>query len=156
MAHEGWIDIPGYEESYKINNSGDVLGLKKGKVLNLYDNKGYKTVYLYKNKVRKYYLVHRLVYTVFIGDIPKGYEIDHIDNNRANNSLDNLQLLSPRYNSIKRSSRMAGRSSSLAGVTFENNKWRSRIRVGDRHVHLGMYSTEEAAGAAYINALNTY
>ena len=45
---------------------------------------------------------HRLVYAWFIGDIPAKYDVDHIDGNRMNNSLDNLQLLTRKENLAKR------------------------------------------------------
>lgn len=39
-------------------------------------------------------LVHRIVWDAFKGEVPEGYEIDHIDFNRSNNCIDNLRLLS--------------------------------------------------------------
>lgn len=39
-------------------------------------------------------MIHRLIWTYCVGDIPKGYEIHHIDKNKSNNSVDNLQCLS--------------------------------------------------------------
>ena len=39
--------------------------------------------------------VHRLVYEYFIGNIPKGYHIHHIDGNKQNNCIDNLECISP-------------------------------------------------------------
>lgn len=44
----------------------------------------------------------RLIYAYFVGDIPAGYEIDHIDNNPFNNSLNNLRLLTKEENLRKR------------------------------------------------------
>ena len=45
---------------------------------------------------------HRLVYAWFIDDIPAKYDVDHIDGDKMNNSLDNLQLLTRRENLAKR------------------------------------------------------
>ncbi len=45
--------------------------------------------------------IHRLIWESFFGKIPKGMEIDHIDNNPRNNNLDNLQLLTRRENILK-------------------------------------------------------
>lgn len=44
--------------------------------------------------------VHRLVWKVFRGDIPKGYQIDHIDGDKKNNKLSNLRLVTPSQNQL--------------------------------------------------------
>ena len=46
----------------------------------------------------KHLLLHRVLYAWFIGPIPKNYVVDHIDNNKHNNHLDNFQLLSRKDN----------------------------------------------------------
>ncbi len=56
--------------------------------------KGYK----YFNCAGKTMLVHRFIYECFNGVIPDGYEIDHIDGNPADNSLENLRAVSHRVN----------------------------------------------------------
>lgn len=43
--------------------------------------------------------VHRLVYMTFVGEIPEGMQIDHIDGDASNNNLDNLRCVSPKENS---------------------------------------------------------
>ena len=42
--------------------------------------------------------ISRLVYKTFIGKIPKGYVVDHIDGNKRNDQITNLQLISPSEN----------------------------------------------------------
>ena len=46
----------------------------------------------------KHYRVHRLVAEAFLGDIPSGYEPDHIDRNRHNNAVANLRIISRQDN----------------------------------------------------------
>lgn len=53
----------------------------------------------YKRFRNKY--VHRLVYEAYVGDIPEGMTVDHIDGDKLNNHHSNLQLLSPEDNAIK-------------------------------------------------------
>ena len=68
-------------------------------------HKGYAFVTLYnaKTKQQKAIALSRLLYVWFIRDIPKGYVVDHIDNNELNNDLDNLQLLTRSDNTKKNS-----------------------------------------------------
>ncbi len=58
--------------------------------------KGYQYVTLCKDKIGKNYLIHRLVATAFIGDIPEAMTIDHRNNNKFDNCVTNLQIMSRR------------------------------------------------------------
>jgi hypothetical protein len=86
--------IEGYD-AYEITEEGDVFSNKgtKPRVLKpqpaSQSKKGYVQVRLYDNsgKLGKLQYVHRLVYTHFVGEIPEGLEIDHIDGNPRNNNL---------------------------------------------------------------------
>lgn len=62
------------------------------------DRYGYKVVCLSNGKERKYETIHRLVYESIKGDIPEGYHVDHIDTNKLNNNIENLQLLTIKEN----------------------------------------------------------
>ena len=100
--------IEGYEK-YSINEQGEVFSHKWGKKRKLkpqrasQSKKGYYQVRLYDNsgELGKLQYVHRLVYETFVGKIPEGLEIDHMDSNPSNNTLSNLQLLSRRGNTDK-------------------------------------------------------
>ena len=82
--------IAGFEDSYGITRSGRVWSIKGRRFLKPQDNgKGYKYVSLGRS-AREY--IHRLVAKAYMG-IPKGLEVDHVDGDRANNSLLNLRLL---------------------------------------------------------------
>lgn len=60
---------------------------------------GYFTVALHKNGSGKLRQVHRIVADSFIGPIPNGMQVDHIDNNAKNNNISNLHLVTPKENS---------------------------------------------------------
>ena len=64
--------------------------------------KNYPAICISVNNKPKGFVLSRVVYAWFIGDIPDNYDIDHIDNNPYNNSLDNLQLLTRKENIAKR------------------------------------------------------
>ena len=109
---EIWRDIPNYE-GYQVSNLGRVKSLerfRKGKNDCLVSVKerilkpkltrnGYYIVCLHKNSIKKFYLVHRLVFEVFNGQIPKGYEVNHINEVKADNRLSNLNLMTHKENS---------------------------------------------------------
>lgn len=58
------------------------------------NNKGYMQFHLQINKTRLHYYLHRFVWEAFRGEIPNGFEINHVDGNKGNNSLSNLELVS--------------------------------------------------------------
>lgn len=62
---------------------------------------GYYQVPLWKDSKCKRFYVHRLVWFAFNGEIPEGYEIDHDDQDKSNNNLSNLKLITRKDNMIK-------------------------------------------------------
>ena len=111
---EEWKDIKGYEGVYQVSNFGRVRSLDrycisntnnqfatytskrllKGKILKAYDNgNGYLMISLLKNMKRKVYYVHRLVGEYFLSQ-KEEEEINHIDGNKYNNDVRNLEWCS--------------------------------------------------------------
>ena len=98
---EIWKDIPGYEGHYQASNFGRIRSFKRNKVRVLKPCRsvnGYYWVQLCLNNVSKVSSVHRLVWLVFNGPIPEGLQINHKDENKANNALLNLELVTPSQN----------------------------------------------------------
>lgn len=103
---EIWKDIEGYEGLYQISNMGKVKSLSRK--MNKYttrllkltkDKKGYTICSLY-NKGLKTHKVHRLVAKAFIPN-PNNYPmINHIDGNKQNNNLNNLEWCDNSYNQL--------------------------------------------------------
>ena len=92
------MDIPDYEGLYKVSNRGRVKN-NKGEELkqNLCDKK-YFHVWLYKNRKRKMFTVHKLVAKCFVSN-PNGYQyVNHIDENKRNNDSSNLEWCTAKYN----------------------------------------------------------
>ena len=98
---ERWAIIPTYP-NYEASNTGNIRRLLNGRLLTLQtDEAGYRTVMLFTNKKKYNKRVARLVWSAF-----NGYEcelfIDHKDNDKTNNNLDNLRCVNPSENSLNR------------------------------------------------------
>lgn len=88
--YDRWVTKSGLV--YRYNSKQDKLVLCK-----LRSNKGYMLVGFSKHKKTNVY-VHRLVWETFMGEIPKGYQIDHINTIRDDNRLENLKLVTHKEN----------------------------------------------------------
>lgn len=103
---EIWKDVIGYEELYQVSNLGKVRSFpRKGthtKKINLLkpskNKKGYLQVSLSKNKNRKTISIHRLVAQTFIDNPNNLPQVNHIDGNKLNNCVDNLEWCTNEYN----------------------------------------------------------
>ena len=164
---EEWKEVKNYEGIYEISNLGNIKSLSRIVKKNSYDIKlkekilkpfknsnGYLHVELHKNGIGKKVKIHILMSVNFLNHIPNGTHdvvIDHIDNNKYNNNLKNLQLTTNRYNCSKEQ-----RGFSLyTGVGFvkREKKWRAYITINKKFIHLGYFKTEIQASNAYQNAL---
>ena len=87
---------------YYATESGKIINISKQIELNLEESGNYLRFQGNYNLNHKHYLVHRAIYEAFYGEIPKGYDIDHIDGNPKNNTLSNLQAISHKENIQKR------------------------------------------------------
>lgn len=104
MQEEIWKDIIGFEGRYMISNFGNVKSKKyrhhnNEKILKQEDNYGYKRICLFtKEGKKKHYRIHRLVAEAFIPNPNNYLEINHKDENRTNNCMNNLEWCTHTYN----------------------------------------------------------
>jgi len=92
--YEEWVTIIGFPK-YMISNLGRVMVKSTGLIKKpLIGKMGYHRVSLHRNNASKKFTLSRLVAEHFIGPIPEGFIVDHIDNNRDHNYVTNLQIIS--------------------------------------------------------------
>ena len=113
IQDEVWKDIEGYEGLYQVSNFGNIKSLprirhngkgtyiQKEKLLKqTFTSTGYKKVELCKDGKRKGFKVHRLVAIAFIPNPDNKPEVNHIDGNKINNNIDNLEWVTSSENTI--------------------------------------------------------
>jgi len=158
---EVWKDIPEFEGIYQVSNLGNVKSLnyrKKGIIKMLcksLNTNGRYRVNLCKNgRCFPNSKIHQLVAIAFLNHKPCGHKIvvDHIDNNKENDKLYNLQLISNRENTVKD---IKIGTSKYTGVSWNKRqgKWRGAISVNGKIKHLGYFTDEKKAAETYKNEL---
>lgn len=101
---EIWKDIKEYEGLYQVSNYGRVRSLnynhtKKIRELKVYTNEfGYLRAYLRKDNITNVFFVHRLVADAFIPNPLNLPQVNHKDENKTNNNVENLEWCSCTYN----------------------------------------------------------
>ena len=101
---EIWKPVVGYEGFYEVSNLGNVRSLNwgnRGITKNIYlkpHNRGYLQVELHANGRRKMFTVHRLVAEAFIQNEHGFPQVNHKDENKTNNAVDNLEWCTASYN----------------------------------------------------------
>ena len=118
---------------------------------------GYMYVTLCKNGVRKNHYIHRLVAEAFIGEIKDGYVINHLDYDRSNNRVENLEIVSQKDN-VDYSKHKMKKPVIRKGNYYICDRG-TRYEVYVKKKYLGSYKTIEEARTArneYINKINYY
>jgi hypothetical protein len=98
----------------------------------------------------KRYFAHRLAWFYVYGEFPK-HDIDHINGIRSDNRISNLRDVSNIVNSQNRKKPRSGKAAGNIGVDWKANakKWRARIVCEGKPIHIGYFSSHEAAYDAY-------
>ena len=97
---ETFVKIEGFD-NYEVSNLGKVRNIKSGRILKPSLNKnGYLRLWLCKNNKRKHLYLHRIIATAFIDNPDEKPCVNHIDENKLNNDLSNLEWCTVRENLI--------------------------------------------------------
>ena len=156
---ETWLPAPDYEESYEVSNFGCVRsidrisgarrGVVRGQIVTpILDRKGYPKIRLFRGSRRTAKSVHRLVARAFIPNPDNLPQINHIDGNKLNNCVENLEWINNSGNQLHAYSNNLKSSKGI---------FNGRAKISDEQVtafkllyNIGR-TTEEAASTIGIN-----
>jgi len=165
---EIWKDVVGYEGLYEASNMGRVKsknriqslksGLRNKKGIELSpatDSHGYMTVKLYKDGKAKTHGIHVVLAITFLGHTPSGVtmSVDHIDNDRKNNFLSNIQVISQRKNLSKDKKNKTSKYTGVHIGGHKKDRWKSTIQYNGKKIHLGYFRCETLAHFEYLKKL---
>lgn len=163
---EEFRDIDNYEGLYQVSNLGRVKSLSReiNQSFRVFTSKerilkhginsdGYCCVVLYSNNKSKSFKVHKLVAQTYLECNNNKLIVDHINNDKLDNTVENLQYITQRLNSSKDKKNT---SSIYTGVSWskEKKKWKSCIRINGKSKHLGYFTDELEASKLYQKAIN--
>jgi HNH endonuclease/NUMOD4 motif len=159
MEKEIWKDVVGYEGLYQVSNLGNVKYLNKLKKQSI-NASGYLVTALTKNNKQKITYIHKIVAEAFLD---KKYRknklvIDHINDNKLDNRVENLQIVTQRYNAYKTQGKYSSDYKGVSVLIINNGYktyiyYRAKIFINKKDVVLGNFKTEIEAHNAYQNAL---
>lgn len=111
-----------------------------------YACRGRRSMKPYKN-----IFMHNVIAFFHFGDIPAGYQVDHINGDRLNNQLENLRVITVRQNMTNKGKPLIRNTSSrYIGVHWhkDSKKWTGAIKVNGKYIFHKRYDTQEEAARA--------
>ncbi len=95
-----WKNITNYDK-YSVSNNGEIKNNTTNRILKYYIRNGYKSVTLCKSNIKKTFNIHNIVAEEFLTKpLNNKYVVNHIDENKLNNNIDNLEYITYRENTI--------------------------------------------------------
>lgn len=129
----------------------DVTAQELGGRKYYFANVGYAARTSRKLGKRTEHYLHREVFELFFGPIPKGYEIDHVNgDDKLDNRIENLRLATRSQNTMNRGPH-ADSISGLKGILWDKRwkKWCARIMFQGKSIHVGKFTCPKEAARAY-------
>lgn len=158
LDKERWLPINGYEGAYEVSNVGRIRSLsrvitkingakyyKKGRMrVPVINGCGYLAVNLCMDGKCLSTRVHKIVVETFLGY--SDLHVDHIDGDKKNNNIDNLEYVTSRENTRRY---REGKRDLPVGVSVSPNGYRARINNKNKEISLGVFDTSLEASEAY-------
>jgi hypothetical protein len=164
--NEIFINLPNYGGFYQVSTLGNITFKNwfydyEAKELRPFtDKNGFKYVRLCMSKRREEVFVHHLVAQVFLNNGSNCFgkdTIDHIDGDKTNNSVENLQIITEIQKESKKLKQVVKPvKKKHIGVTWLRikQKWMVEAIVNGERTHIGFYKTQQQAIDAYNTAVN--
>lgn len=154
---EEFRKIDGFE-NYEISNFGNVRNVKTGNIIKSSNNRGYRILNLKKGDKLLTVQIHRLIAKTFIPNPNNKPFIDHIDNNRSNNSIDNLRWCSNQENQFNKRTQK-NNLLGFKGISYHKRDklYTARFKYNKILFHIGCYkNVDDAIIARYNKALEIH
>jgi len=154
QREEVWLPIKGYPK-HEISSTGRIRNIKTKRILKQRTNNGYRQICLSNNGESKKLTVHRLVCSAFHLNPHSKPCVDHIDNNKTNNHIQNLRWVTHSENGMNQS-KHCNNKSGATGVYWHKHgkKWCATIQIDGITKHLGYFRSLEKAKKARITAVD--
>lgn len=137
--------------SYTYNSlTGDLLSNKLKRPLVSSSDSGYLRISVHIRNETVYIKAHHICWFMYYGEWPS-VNIDHINSIKTDNRIANLRLAASQQNSFNARKTKAKTTSLFKGVAWHKvaKKWRAYITLNNKHIHIGLFSSEIEAAQAY-------
>lgn len=163
MPGEEWRPIVGWTGTYEVSSEGRVRRAAPGvhtfvgKIIKPQWQGKYRQVTLCDGPRIRNVRIHFAVVAAFIGSVPNGHAIDHINGDKDDNRLVNLRIVLAGDNAKNRAINKNS-STGAKGVSFHkrSRKYVARIQVNGNRIHIGEFDCIDAAASAYKRAAIKY
>jgi len=168
--NEIWKEVVDYESIYQISNLGNFRrnpnNSRKANYPKFINKSGYKYVSISKNGKRTNKTIHQLVAAAFIPNFRYGLHVNHIDGDKTNNCLTNLQLSNPVHNNTHAytlSTTTKPGKSKYRNVSIRFDKrnknpkpeYHASVKINSKRHYIGRFISEIEAAKAVDNYLDS-
>ena len=150
IVNEIWRSIDGYL-NYQVSNTGYVRNANNGELVQQRKRSGYWIVHVRTDVKRTTCSVHRLVAKSFIANPDNKSQVDHINNNKDNNCMNNLRQATHQENQRTKQKTLRPTTSNFVGVCWNkyHQQWQAKISINKKRIHIGYFDDPKDAARAY-------